>query len=1723
MANNVEDIGNKGEFSTWVVDPNPPNNDNIIPEDLFVWVNFRALPKSRSVIETDGTYRSDFVASKGVQFITTTTQNGGEYVTTNYTNVGGMQTGEKECFGIQKIDISYNSTLAPEVDITFFDVRGGGLFNGYENVDSKDMKYNSSELATFFELPHPMFELTVKGFYGKAVSYCLHLRDFNSSFDEGGNFIIQAKFVGYTFAFLSDILLQYVMAVTSSEIGASALEKANVISLNDFLINLGQLTRISNEFKADSDEYQELKVVNSVLTQLERLQKTIGKPVDITNTSVYGNSLPFVQLKINRDQLFIRDVGLISDESHDIHEIIVEDLEKFVKEFNKLVKDNQGSYSYLSKYKIDNFDIKTPALSRELNNETVNYIIYEILKDGVSTNTNIITLDALRTRLGLSETSNKKFYVINYFKFRKEVSDLIGEVGKKKNQLESDINESLNKTISQELGFNLTIQNIFEIILGNVEAYLDVLYSVAVAADNPNLQKERVALLNNVRTDINPESERIFPFPAAIDNTTGDEIWLGDIVGENNPVFPELRLVREVINAMVSSNSSTTKQKIANNANNNLSSVNDGWIPINPLDFANNSLADLNDLTFNGSELPQEFVDAIVKRATVAYNYTQYDEARFNNIAQMEASYCASQLVNNLHKQVLKNYDSNDFVNQVLGKTTISNDITLNTFDFSQIKGVYWQGYSQEDDNIIEDVVMQKKKVLSEEVTTTLDSFGKDIEDTLILKKEKRYHRGINPITSFIEGDVTDILWSDEVYKNIKKYHKLRTTNDLESNKTYNSIIFDVNDLTIVDGQINQTIDFGKPTDKEAKFTNNARKNIAVNKIAIDSKNCLFNTSYYTLSDNNLQAYLYLLSLQFTNNKQFEGIFEVSGIYTMSKMQLLWVASQFWRSAYQVIEGEDPFDTLLKSNDVKNAYGSSYDIFKKSFEMLKNESTNYLFDLSQYNGDFVNQMVQYYVNWVENEYVTSLESTVYQYCQLSENGINPTSADYPNYKKYYNEVLLSLIDFIDVLVVNPLKVVVPKSTLAVSLGLNEITSTELSTYLLRWIETFKKIVRISNGDGIKTTPTSISKSNGESDYYLKDKDFKLSTYKHFKNLYDKWIGGNINSQVHNTCQCGVNPNRTSKLIDRFHFIDRTWSYIGKKAMINPKTFMILSKEVDINLYSLIGSIVRDSNFDFHVLPTWVNYKKISDVQDMWKPHTDLKDASVGAAYVCMYMGGTSKVLDIGKKSYYINDGFDLRSSDRANIPDGFKNRVLPDNISSLEENEKYKYNMAAFRVGFADQNQSIFTKISDLSQKENRESGESLQALSDAFDGKGGTKRMYKGVNLYNVYAIRSYKCTVSCLGNMMIHPLTYFQLDNIPFFHGAYLITNVKHSIEPHFIETTFSGRRVPRYTVPIVDKATTFVQIPLTDTLFKPEDLNKSIVRPLHSFDEDDGDVISDGDDTFNRAISRYSPSQNEFLRGREADNSLLDVVFNNKKFSFWIQDDVTPETLDSKIKSVYNPNNPIKFTDVGMGQCYKWVKQSLREIGVLQDAFSGIDAWTMMAGWNDTEFQYVSEEDFVKNLGGWTNESMKEAGIPDGSFIACYYAQSGSMERAIDVVSNCGVSQAKLYKLKRFRDLDPKTKNRTFSYNTYLKKNSKNQWINPPADGSIIPFVPATHAALFINGHCFHQLAYVWNRPSTTMRIIGYYPFKDKLYQKVGGNSNDSANTSGFFGTVSNFFGF
>lgn len=340
---------------------------------------------------------------------------------------------------------------------------------------------------------------------------------------------------------------------------------------------------------------------------------------------------------------------------------------------------------------------------------------------------------------------------------------------------------------------------------------------------------------------------------------------------------------------------------------------------------------------------------------------------------------------------------------------------------------------------------------------------------------------------------------------------------------------------------------------------------------------------------------------------------------------------------------------------------------------------------------------------------------------------------------------------------------------------------------------------------------------------------KLQLYRTCKNIYDKWIGG-ADDGDNIIFQCGGRNSidkelaakagrSTPKLIDSFRFVTRSFRDIGDEMVVNPVPISdFLTDNPNISFYDAVTSLLSANNFDFVPLPTYVNYEDPDVLKSIFTPMSTIesfKAGTVGPSFVCVYVGQKSKHLDTNE-SDYPNDGFDFRCSSDGNmmpnIPQDFKNDA-----------QSHENKVAVFAVNYSQQNQNIFKDIL-LDQSEFTETAESLQ-ITDEIANKGAeNNRTLAGQNLYNVYAVRSYKAGVEMMGNAMIQPMMYFQLNNIPMFHGAYLITHVKHSIKPNTMSTHFEGVRVREPETPLIKASDLFMSLldSIASSNVKPSDEN-------------------------------------------------------------------------------------------------------------------------------------------------------------------------------------------------------------------------------------------------------------------------------------------------------------
>lgn len=1684
---------------TYIVDPNPEENKIIPPEDRFIYVNLRAMTKKRSVIKTDGSFSSIGQSAMDISFIATTEQNGNAYATTNYTNVGNNE-GSDESFGIETISVNIKEKQVPEVSIRFVDVRGGALFNAtYERENYAGQLELQSKFNAFFVLPYPMFKLEIKGEYGDMVSYCLHLLEFDVSFADNNKFTIDAKFTGFTFAFMNDIPMKYVMGLNSTAFGASAIDKYDVPTIDKYLNGIGKLTSIGQNFKQSNKSFKELTIINTLIEEITEVQNYINKPSSTFRTSLIGNNIGESKLKENKDQLFIRDVGLIATNKLLEHKIIINDVQRFSQEYNTLIENNKSTYQYLEVYKLKDFVIDDPIYTGEIDSTFVAKI-NSLIDKYESKYTQSARVDPIKSLLNIAISDNKSYMIYNYYKIRQNAEEILIQLVDKKNELENKVNQELNQQVQIQAGVDLSIQNMYKVLLDNSEAFLDTIYAVALEANDTNIQQRRIDSLQGNTTDVPKENQVIYPFPAVFNSDSDEEVWLGDVVGNNNSAFPELRIVDEILNGLVGLNNRFTQQKIQQFANQQITKIKDSNFPLSK----KVGKPYLKTYTpTNNNSLPLNFMEDIVGRFFIYDYISKYKQSAIQKISGMEGAFSASNVKNRQFISYLNNINTEEFWDRI--SSALDNGVD-NIYD-SVFKSNNFKIEIKKPEQIIK---------LSENVLDFISSKNIDVKKDILIPGGFYSFGSVNQ-AYYPEYDVTRNYYLDDTEAQIKKYFEdTRNINLLDENTDIiaSSVI---NDISIYDGQVSVP-DYDNRTEDEM-IANIENKTFGkINGLSIFDLN-----AYNNIQNKYLKAYIFLHAFGIQTNNNTLDV-KTTGNVIINKIQLLFTAAHFYRINLEKEKGENIFDSISFS------FPSISSIINEAafFSLIINEANDSYFNSSEYNNDdFNSTLSSFFIDWVDNEF-EAFEIIVSSYMYKILNGINKN----PN-SNAYSELKLNIADILEYFrTIYNLELLFwdVKNNYSYGDTHDKVNKSKLETWCKSWFNSFKQYAKVAIS--IQNRVDNLQEQSQNQIQYITDKDYKLSVYHNIKTIYDKWVAGGLDSKVYNSCSYGRNNDSSISLFERFHFVDRTWSAIGDKAIANPKPLKVLSNLSNINLHNMLHSIADENNFTYFSLPNFVDFKSAEGVKNMFEPKTILNDNSSGASFILMYVGGSSKTLKLNDNQFYVNDGYDFRG-DGYEMPKGYTNRRLPVNYEELSQSEKGKYNMVAFRVSIGDQNQSYFRSVR-VTQNQFKVTAESINATEEIFSEAGRSNLAYKGQNLYNIFSARAFETSVTMIGNMQIQPLMFFQLDNLAMFTGAYLITSVNHNITPNSVETTFTGLRMPRFSFPIVDSPTTFLNISLNDTLY-----TKSISSNLFNVIDYDAAFSGDSYESLSGVeLSQFTNDGTTLLQNNDTVLQYRWAVENYKSREDEFPFGETIYVLDRNITSVQQLQEKVALNFPQTGnipaysadeseECYKWVNDALASIGITKANLknsAGLynssymnygDSWVTPAAIPLPLLKFLTPQQFSfaksKTMNG---DLCRELGIPDGSILFGYYVKSNWINRSYDrylLQFKKAPDSRKQAILSAYLDLDPSMKAKIFTEDGYTTKAGVKEVNNKSNLGEPLQFTVTTHTMLYINGQFLHNVGGTVRRSTDGMRLVCYYPFLSKCYDLINDRANEVGTTS------------
>jgi len=544
-------------------DPNLANNVMTNPEDLTIKVEFSTYRKGRSIIFGGSQVTNTIDGDARVTFIEGSKVSDGEQpsLSTRYTEAvalevmnGGKQNKDDfESLGIESIDIEFNTSYQPMIKIKFIDVRGQAILQ----------QGNMSKYRMFFELPYPIFNLKVKGFYGGTVSYCLHMQRWNASFNSTtGNFEIQADFLGYTYAILTDMLLGLIRAAVRTQKGQAKLqnkigEYGNnsdlVLTIDEMLQRLVDLNFSVKKISEEDNSASQLQNYDKIFDDLANIDIALNT----FSASIYEGEQPYFK---SDDNIYLCVPTSTRSKYDKVFSAYTETITPLVSDINSKISDD--SLKLIEKQLKDVVVVKDITKTILKSADVVNTIINSSSGKYTDTDESRGYINEMLKIIGTLGTSNiadnVKFDIYNLKRIRYHLDSKKKKLEENKKLTEEDTAKKISDESTEILGFEPTIRNIFRVLCINTEIFLEVLREVSQESQNP----ENTARINEFKKiigsgNLNIKSDdisnlNIYAWPEYREskndkNNVGFvETWLGSASGVIGSNINEVAFVNEM-------------------------------------------------------------------------------------------------------------------------------------------------------------------------------------------------------------------------------------------------------------------------------------------------------------------------------------------------------------------------------------------------------------------------------------------------------------------------------------------------------------------------------------------------------------------------------------------------------------------------------------------------------------------------------------------------------------------------------------------------------------------------------------------------------------------------------------------------------------------------------------------------------------------------------------------------------------------------------------------------------------------------------------------------------------------------------------------------------------------------------------------------------------------------------------------------------------------------
>lgn len=598
----INDKGRKFGKLLWY-DPNPTDNEPIDLSELTISVDLQVTTKSRSIISVnskDGTIVTDNngeSASINVDFFDGSrfgnSEGDSRALTTNYTNIqhlGGDLNNDYEALGIDSINIDFNSSYAPVVKIKFIDIRGAAMFSNGGNGKYK----------FFFEMPYPLFNLKIKGYYGKTVGYCLHLLRFNASFNsQTGNFEIDCDFIGFTYALLTDMLMGLVRASVTTKRGQAIFNtfkseyknQNNIITIDELVVKISEIKENIEKIK-ESEETRQLVLNQKSKEEVENLRSIVIRYLDtysqganrFTSNNASGVLIIQEPSESRKKELYADEKAYITNVKNKINSDIKKNGDKGLIDFNsstpnvisiknELDESNQGNCTYFTDYGY----IKYNGLSTSIISDD-DTLRSKLEINGFKGGTRLDDMVRLLQSINFNDVNN--ITIIDLSRAIKSCNNTQKILDNENENAVNAATDKLKTDIRSALGFDPTIRNLFRVLCVSTEVFLQCMLDVSREAETDASGKREVALakLRN-GLDIVGKTNKIFPWPEyrkkGLESDGYYEEWMGTQIPTTD--VPELKFTEELLNEMLS-------QARADKLRESDFDNSDNWWPISVID-----------------------------------------------------------------------------------------------------------------------------------------------------------------------------------------------------------------------------------------------------------------------------------------------------------------------------------------------------------------------------------------------------------------------------------------------------------------------------------------------------------------------------------------------------------------------------------------------------------------------------------------------------------------------------------------------------------------------------------------------------------------------------------------------------------------------------------------------------------------------------------------------------------------------------------------------------------------------------------------------------------------------------------------------------------------------------------------------------------------------------------------------------------------------------------